>query len=39
MAGIKLITALYTIVFLLMIVIAIASFAGVFDNQMIDPGL
>jgi hypothetical protein len=39
MGGIKLVTALYTIVFLLMILIAIGSFFGVFDNPMIDPGL
>ena len=39
MGGIKLVTALYTFFFLLMILIAIGSFFGVFDNQLIDPGL
>jgi hypothetical protein len=39
MGGIKLVTALYTIFFVLMILIAIGSFFGVFDNQLIDPGL
>lgn len=39
MGGIKLITVLYTIFFLLMILIAIGSFFGVFDNPLIDPGL
>lgn len=39
MGGIKLITALYTIFFLLMILIAIGSFFGVFDNPLLDPGL
>lgn len=39
MGGIKLLTALYTIVFVLLIIIAIASILGVFDNPLIDPGL
>lgn len=39
MGGIKLMTALYTIVFVLMILIAIGSFFGVFDNPLIDPGM
>ena len=39
MGGIKLITALYTFFFVLMILIAIGSFFGVFDNKLIDPGL
>jgi hypothetical protein len=39
MGGIKLITALYTFFFVLMILIAIGSFFGVFDNPLIDPGL
>jgi hypothetical protein len=39
MGGIKLITTLYTIIFVLMILIAIGSFFGVFDNPLIDPGL
>ena len=39
MGGIKLITALYTIFFVLMILIAIGSFFGVFDNPLIDPGM
>ena len=39
MGGIKLITTVYTILFVLMILIAIGSFFGVFDNPLIDPGL
>jgi hypothetical protein len=39
MGGIKLITALYTFFFVLMILIAIGSVFGVFDNPLIDPGL
>ncbi len=39
MGGIKLMTALYTIFFVLMILIAIGSFFGVFDNPLIDPGM
>jgi len=39
MGGIKLLTALYTIMFVLLVVIAIASIFGVFDNPLIDPGL
>ena len=39
MGGIKLLTALYTIMFVLLVVIAIASILGVFDNPLIDPGL
>jgi hypothetical protein len=38
MAGIKLITTLYTIFFVLIILIAIGSFFGVFENTLIDPG-
>jgi hypothetical protein len=39
MGGIRLITTLYTIVFVLIILIVIGSFFGVFDNPVIDPGL
>jgi hypothetical protein len=39
MGGIKLITTLYTIFFLLIVLIAIGSIFGVFDNPLIDPGL
>jgi hypothetical protein len=39
MGGIKLIAALYTVFFVLMILIAIGSFFGVFDNPLIDPGM
>ena len=39
MGGIRLITTLYTIVFVLMILIVIGSYFGVFDNPAIDPGL
>ena len=39
MAGIRLLTLLYTIFFVLIILIAIGSFFGVFENPLIDPGL
>jgi hypothetical protein len=39
MGGIRLLTMLYTIFFVLIILIVIGSFFGVFDNPMIDPGL
>jgi hypothetical protein len=39
MGGIRLITALYTIFFVLIILIVIGSFFGVFENPLIDPGL
>ena len=39
MGGIKLITALYTIMFVLLVVVAISSILGVFDNPLIDPGM
>ena len=39
MGGIRLITTLYTIFFVLIILIAIGSFFGVFENPIIDPGL
>jgi hypothetical protein len=39
MGGIRLLTMLYTIFFVLIILIAIGSFFGVFENPMIDPGL
>ncbi len=39
MGGIKLITALYTIMFVLLVIAAIASIFGVFDNPLIDPGM
>ena len=39
MGGIRLLTMLYTIFFVLIILIAIGSFFGVFDNPLIDPGL
>ena len=39
MGGIKLITALYTIMFVLLVVVAIASILGVFVNPLIDPGM
>ena len=39
MGGIRLLTTLYTIFFVLIILIAIGSFFGVFDNPLIDPGL
>ncbi len=39
MGGIKLIVTLYTVFFVLIILIAIGSFFGLFDNPLIDPGL
>ncbi len=39
MGGIRLLTTLYTIFFVLIILIAIGSFFGVFGNPLIDPGL
>ena len=39
MGGVRLLTMLYTIFFVLIILIAIGSFFGLFDNPMIDPGL
>ncbi len=39
MAGIRLITAVYTIIFIVLIIAAIGSILGVFDNPLIDPGL
>ena len=39
MGGIRLITVLYTLMFLLLVAVAIGSILGIFDNPMIDPGL
>lgn len=39
MGGIRFLTVVYTLVFLLFVVIAIGSILGVFDNPMIDPGV
>jgi hypothetical protein len=39
MGGIRLLTTLYTIFFVLIILIVIGSFFGVLDNPLIDPGL
>ena len=39
MSGVRLITTLYTIFFVLLVLIVIGSFFGVFDNPLIDPGL
>jgi hypothetical protein len=39
MGGIRLITTLYTIFFVLLVLIFIGSFFGVFDNPLVDPGL
>ena len=39
MRGAKFVTTIYIILFVLMIVIAIGSMLGVFDNHLIDPGL
>ena len=39
MGGIRLITWLYTIFFVLIILIVIGSFFGVFENPLLDPGL
>ena len=39
MGGVRLITTLYTIFFVLLVLIVIGSFFGVFDNPLVDPGL
>jgi len=39
MFGIRLLTALYTLVFVVLVLVAIGSIVGVFDNPMIDPGM
>jgi hypothetical protein len=39
MAGIRIITVLYTIFFVLMVLVVIGSIFGVFDNPFIDPGM
>lgn len=39
MGGIRLLTVLYTLFFLLLILVAIGSIFGAFDNPMIDPGV
>ena len=39
MGGVRLITWLYTVFFVLIILIVIGSFFGVFDNPLIDPGM
>ena len=39
MFGIRLLTWLYTLVFVVLVLVAIGSFFGVFDNPMIDPGM
>jgi hypothetical protein len=39
MGGIRLITTLYALFFIVMILAAIGSILGVFDNPLIDPGL
>jgi hypothetical protein len=39
MGGIRLITALYALFFVLMVLVAIGSILGLFDNPLIDPGL
>ena len=39
MFGIRLLTAVYTIVFVVLVLVFIGSVVGVFDNPMIDPGM
>jgi ABC-type lipoprotein release transport system permease subunit len=39
MAGIRIVVVLYTIMFVVMVLIVIGSIFGVFNNSMIDPGL
>lgn len=39
MGAFKFLTAVYIVMFALMILIAIGSFFGVFDNPLIDPGM
>ena len=39
MFGIRLLTAVYTLVFVVLVLVFIGSIFGVFDNSMIDPGM
>ena len=39
MFGIRLLTAVYTLVFFVLVLVFIGSIFGVFDNPMIDPGM
>jgi hypothetical protein len=39
MAGIRIVTVLYTIMFVVMVLVVIGSIFGVFSNTLIDPGL
>jgi len=39
MRGAKIVTTVYIILFVLMILIAIGSLLGLFENHLIDPGL
>ncbi|MFN8592280.1 MAG: hypothetical protein U0031_12545 [Thermomicrobiales bacterium] len=39
MGAFKFMTAVYILIFALMILIALGSFLGVFSNPMIDPGM
>ena len=39
MFGIRLLTALYTLVFVVLVLVFIGSIFGIFENRMIDPGM
>jgi hypothetical protein len=39
MGAVRFLTAVYAILFVLMVLIVIGSVLGVFDNPLIDPGL
>jgi hypothetical protein len=39
MGGVKFLTVVYAIMFVVMIIIAIGSLAGLFENHLINPGL
>jgi hypothetical protein len=39
MGGIRLVTTLYIIFFVIIVLAAIGSILGVFDNHLIDPGM
>jgi ABC-type Fe3+-siderophore transport system permease subunit len=39
MGALRFLTALYAILLVVMILVAIGSYFGLFDNPMIDPGL
>lgn len=39
MFGVRFLTAVYTLFFVVLVLVAIGSIFGVFDNPLIDPGM